>query len=224
MESGLFPTYYKRFNLGLIKCPCHPKYSQNARAVGLLDGDQGFGHFVGHTGMLKAIERAQDEGIGMVGVHNSNHFGAAGYYVHLTAERGMIGITMSNSFPRMAPYGGVKPVFGTNPFAFGAPRRNGKSLLLDMASSATSGAAVRRCANEGGQLPEGVAMDSQGRPATEPSLLGQSTLLPFAGAKGYGVALMIEILSGVITGAGISGGVKSMFENFKTPGRMAICS
>jgi LDH2 family malate/lactate/ureidoglycolate dehydrogenase len=206
-----FPIYFKRFKLGLINCPCNIKINSISPSLGLLDGDHGFGHYVGSIAMNRAIELAKNSGVGVIGVHNSNHFGVGGYFVNLAAEQGMLGIAVSNSTPKMAPHGGIKEVFGTNPFSFAAPRQFNRSILIDMATSASSGAAVMRATDK---LPEGIAVDYSGNPITDPSKIKEGSLLPFGGAKGYGLALMIEILSGVITGAGISHGVNSMFNNF----------
>ena len=211
-------TYCKRFLLGLIQCPCQPVFRQTGPAIGLLDGDRGFGPYVGHVAMQRAMDLARDAGTGLVCVSNSNHFAAAAYYVQLAAQEGMIGLAMSNSTPKVAAFGGVRPVFGTNPLAFGAPRRGGRSVLVDMATSASSGAHVIECMENGAPLPQGVAIDAEGRPTTDATRASQGALLPFGGAKGYGVALMVEILSGVISGAGISHQVGSMFQNFESNG------
>jgi LDH2 family malate/lactate/ureidoglycolate dehydrogenase len=150
-----------------------------------------------------------------VGVCNSNHFGAGAYYVNLAAERGMVGMAMSNAFPKVAPFGGVKPALGTNPFAFGAPRRNGRGILVDFATSASAGSTISKNIAEKKPLPVGIAIDGKGLPITDPALVDTGALLPFGGAKGFGLALMVEILSGVITGAGFSHTVHS----FKDPER-----
>jgi len=212
------PVYVKRIALGLIKCPCSPRYRHENLAVDVMDGDQGLGHYVGYLAMYRAISLAQRNGVGVIGVHNSNHFGTGAYYVHQAAEAGMLGIALSNAASKVAPHGGVKAVFGTNPFAFGAPRKNGKSLMLDMATSAMAGGQVKKFIEQGKKLPEGIAVDPQGNPILNPAQVENGALLSFGGAKGYGLSLMIEILSSVITGAVFSTGVKSMFTNFEKPG------
>lgn len=212
------PAYAKRIDLGLIKCPCEPTYNDPESAADLMNGDQGVGHFVGHDAMLQAIEKAKIHGLGAIGVHNSNHFGTGAYYVNLAAEAGMIGFAFSNSISKVAPYGGVSAVFGTNPFAFGAPRKNGHHMMLDMATTAIAGAQVMKYAEQGRELPEGIAIDPAGNPITDPNRVDEGALLPFGGAKGYGLSLMIEVLSSVLTGAMYSSGVSSMFTNFKESG------
>jgi ureidoglycolate dehydrogenase (NAD+) len=211
------PAYIKRIGLGLIKCPCQPTYRYGELAVDVMDGDQGIGHYVGHEAMMRAIELARKNGLGAIGVHNSNHFGTGAYYVQLAAAQGMIGVAMSNSIAKVAPHGGVKAVFGTNPFAFGAPRRNGKSLMLDMATTAMAGSQVMKYAEQSLSLPEGIAVDNQGKPILDPKAVEEGVLLTFGGAKGYGLSLMVEIFSSVLSGALFSTQVGSMFNNFEQP-------
>lgn len=208
------PVLSKRISLGLIRCPCNPQLEKKGPGVELMDGDHGSGYFTGHLAISHAIELAKDSGIGAVGVYNSEFFATGAYYVNLAAKSGMVSFAMSNSVPNVAAFGGVKPVLGTNPFAFGAPRKDGHPLMLDMATSASAGSTVRQYANEGRSLPKGIAIDSTGNPITDPNLVTQGAVLPFGGAKGFGLSLMVEILSGVLTGAGFSHGVKSMFQNF----------
>jgi LDH2 family malate/lactate/ureidoglycolate dehydrogenase len=212
------PTYLKRLRLGLIQSPCHPKWSKCGPAVEVLDGGAGFGQYVAHTAMSRAIELARAAGAGVVGVRNSNHFGAAGYYAKLATDQSMVGLAMSNAFRKVAPYGGIKPVFGTNALAFGAPRRDEGAVLIDMATASIAGSAAIRLAAQGSLLPEGVAVDASGAPITDPRGIREGALLPFGGAKGSGIALMVEILSSVITGGALSAEVASMFDDFERAG------
>lgn len=205
------PTLIQRLSHGHIKSPCHLRFVKTAPALGILDGDQGFGHFVGHRAMQEAIELARQSGAGLVGVRNSSHFFAAAYYAQLATEAGMIGFAMSNAHPKVAAFRGRNAVLGTNPFAFGAPRVNGRSILVDMSTAASANSLVTKSleGEDPQSLPEGIAIDKQGRPTRDPRQIG--SLLPLAGAKGYGLGLMVEILSGVLTGAGFSHGVKSFY-------------
>jgi ureidoglycolate dehydrogenase (NAD+) len=213
------PVYLARLEAELIKCPCNPSFTQDHQAVAIMDGDQGLGHFVGHEAMRCAIGKAEKFGIGAVGVHNSNHFGIGAYFVNLAADRNMIGLAFSNSTAKVVAHGGIKPVFGTNPIAFGVPSRNGKHMLFDMSTSAVCGSQVQKFAESGLPLPEGIAVDAHGISMTDSHNLDKCSLLPFGGAKGYGIALMIEILSSVLTGAMFSTKVNSMNHNFCAPGK-----
>lgn len=217
------PAYVKRFTEGLIKCPCEPTFDIGGASIGALDGDSGFGHYVGHIAMQKAIELAGETGVGLITARHSNHFGTGAYFVDLAAQQGMLGIATSNSIAKLAPFGGVAPVFGTNPLAIGAPRGNGQAIILDMATAAVSGASVIRAAESGETLPEGVLVDRQGQPMTDPTRADEGAMLPFGGAKGAGLAFIVELLSGVITGAALSSGVRSMFNNFSGNGDNGHC-
>lgn len=130
----------------------------------------------------------------------------------------MVGLVASNSFPRVAAHGGTLPVLGTNPIAFAVPLSDGTSMILDMASSTTAGGFVTKASEQGQSLPEGVAIERDGSPLTDPNRIGEGAMLPLGGAKGFGLGLMVEILSGVLTGAGISHGVKSQYKDFDNPG------
>ena len=135
-----FPVYLKRAGLGVLNPAPNFSFERLAPALGRLDGDNGFGHAAAAAGMRHAIQLASETGAACVSVHNSNFFGAGAYFVQQAAAAGMISLAMSNSFPKVVAHGGRSAVFGTNPLAFGAPRRNGDSILFDMATSALSAA------------------------------------------------------------------------------------
>lgn len=208
------PILLKRKCLGLIKSPCRPRFEQLSPSMAKLDGSSGFGQYVGGLAMQRAIELAQETGCGIIGVRNSNHFGAGAVYVKQAADAGMIGLALSNSFPKVAPYGGLKAVLGTNPFACGAPRKSGEHLLIDMATSALAGSTAREHLSMGRQLAPGLAIDADGQPVTDPAKIDDGALLPFGGAKGFALALMVEVLAGVLTGAGVASGVGSLYKDF----------
>ena len=180
------PAYTKRIDLGLIKCPCEPRFSNDNLAVTVMNGDQGIGHYVGHEAMTRSIKMAKKSGIGAGGCQLTVIISEQ---VRTTSNwqqsRGMVGIAVSNSISKVAPHGGIKAVFGTNPFAFGAPRADGKSMMLDMATTAIAGAQVMKYAEQGKTLPEGIAIDNQGNPILDPNKVDEGALLTFGGAKGY---------------------------------------
>lgn len=221
-----------RSNYGLERVPIHierlkrgvlePHGRMTIRELGAslvhVDGLGGFGQHVAETAMAEAIVRARKTGVGVAGVSGSNSFGAGGYYLAQAADAGMIALVAGNSFPKVTPHGGRKPVLGTNPFSFGVPRRNGEHLLVDMATSAMSGSMVTRAVARGEPLPAGVAIDAEGQPITDHTRLAGGALLPFGGAKGFGLSLMVELLAGVLTGAGVTSGVASIFNDFTRNG------
>jgi ureidoglycolate dehydrogenase (NAD+) len=192
-------TLLPRLRAGFVQSPCSPEFTQKTGGITLVDAHNGFGRYVGHIAMSRAIELAGHCGIGLAVVRNSSHFGAAAYYVHLAAQAGMIGFAFTNAPRRVAPHGGLRPVFGTNPIAFGAPLRDGHSILIDFSTSMIAGSVLRKGLESNEPIPEGVAIDERGKPTVNPTEV--SALLPFGGAKGYCLSLLVEILTGVITGS-----------------------
>ncbi len=206
--------HIERLEKGVLNPECTPVFENISTSCARLDADNGFGHFAGKIAMDKAVELARQTGIGLVGVNNSNFFGTGAYFVDLAAKQGMVSLAMSNSFPKVAAHGGTKAVLGTNPFAFGAPRQNGENLMVDFATSSLAGSTVREYLDNGELLPEGLAVLPDGKPLSDPARIGEGALMPFGGAKGYGVALMVEVLAGILTGSGFSHSVKSTYSNF----------
>jgi ureidoglycolate dehydrogenase (NAD+) len=215
--------HLKRLEHKVLNPTSKPEFNQTSPGAGLLDGNNGFGYYVGELAMDKAIELATKNGIGIVGVNHSNFYGTGAYFVNQAAAQGMISLSLSNSFPKVVAHGGLSAVLGTNPFAFGVPRKNNEHLLIDFATSSLAGSTVREHLENGTDLPVGLAISPDGKPVTDPSKIGDSALLPFGGAKGYGLSLMVEILAGVLTGAGFSNQVKSTYSNFKQKSDSGHC-
>ncbi len=209
------PVYLQRLGYGLITSPCNPEFIRKSETIYVLNGNNGLGHYLGHIAMSKALEVADRYGVGVVGVHHSNHFGAAAYYVQLAAQNSNIGLAFSNSVPHVAPHGGVSAALGTNPLAFGAPTRNGQSVLVDLSTAASAGSVVRKAAEEHREIPAGTIIDENGNALVDPKRAARWTLLPFGGAKGYCLGLMVEVLSGVLTGSSISHEIASLHRDFE---------
>lgn len=212
------PILLKRVQSGAIKCPCAPEILRLSPAIARIDADAGFGQHAGRIGMELACELAAETGVGVAGIRHSNFFGAGAYYVQLAAERGMIGLAVSNSFPKVAAYGGIAPVLGTNPLAASAPRANGKSILIDMSTAPMAGSSVREAIAKREMLDTGLLIDGSGAAICDPSRAASGALLPAAGPKGFGLGILVELLSGVLTGAGIAGDVASMYNDLDRPG------
>lgn len=167
----------------------------------LVDGDNGLGQIVGIKTMEMVIERAQSQGVCFAGVRNSCHFGMTAYYPLMALEKGMIGLAGSNTAIVMAPWGGGKSAIGNNPLAIAVPTGKPYPLVLDMAMSVVSGGKVRLEAVKGTKIPVGWILDEQGRPTDNPAdMFPNGTLLPL-GYKGFGLAIMIEVLSAILTQA-----------------------
>lgn len=183
----------------------------------LVDGDNGLGQIVGIKTMAMAIERARTQGICFAGVRNSCHFGMTAYYPLLALREGMIGLAGSNTAPVMAPWGGGRSAIGNNPLAIAVPTDRPYPLVLDMAMSVVSGGKVRLEAVKGTKIPLGWILDERGRPTDNPAdMFPNGTLLPM-GYKGFGLAIMIEILAGVLTQSAILGEIGLWFEKTARP-------
>lgn len=205
------PILVDRLQRGLFRCPSEPEFDLVTSNAGVLDGRNGLGHFVAHEATLKVIELAAATGVALVGVRNGNYLGPLGFYATLMADAGFLGLAASNSFPKVKAFGGDRPVLGTNPLAFGAPRAGGRPVLLDMATSEAAGSTVRWQKEE--EPPGRKALDG-----TSGAQGGAVLLEPFGGPKGFGLGLMVEILAGALTGAGISTEVGSMYHDFDRAG------
>ena len=212
------PVLLERVAKGGIAAPCRPRFSRIGPGAARLDAGNGFGHHAGRLAIDRACDVAAEHGVGIVGVHNSNFYGAGGYFANRAAERGMIGLALSNSFPKVAASGGLRPALGTNPLAFAAPRSGARAIIVDMSTAALAGSSVREAMDKGERLAEGVAIDARGRPITDPACVERGTLLPAAGAKGFGLAILVELLSSVLTGAGVTEKVGSMYKHVSAGG------
>ena len=170
-------------------------------SAALLDGDQALGPYAATVATYEAMARARGGGVAAVGFYNCGHIGLAGYYVELAAREDLIGLLFAKSEASVHPYGGFEPIIGTNPVCVGIPTE-GDPLLLDMATSGTSLGKLREAAAAGRRLPDGYAMAPDGTPTNDPEVAQEGALSPFGGAKGYGLALAVELLGGILTGAG----------------------
>ncbi len=196
------PMICARLRDGGFDAFSEPKVEKLKPNLARLDGSAGIGHFVAHRAAELVGDLADEHGIAAVSVRNSNHLGAAGFYAAMLAARGHIGIVTSNAFPKVLASGGATPVLGTNPLAVGVPRSSGNPILLDMSTSAVAGSTITKALETSKELPEGVAVSATGTDTSNPA--DARGLLPFGGAKGYGLSLIVEILSGVLSGAAIS--------------------
>ncbi len=204
-QQGVFrlPVLYNMLRHGIITSPTEMIFTERTPAAAHLDAGNGFGQIAGVRAIEKGIQLARKMGIGMVTVNRSNHFGALSYYCKLAAEAQCMGLIFTNATPKVAPHGGTKAVFGTNPIAFGCPTTD-FPILVDFATASIAGSTIRNLTEAGGKLPDGVALDKDGKPTNDPAAIASGSLLPAAGPKGYGLGLMIEILCGILAGAGMS--------------------
>jgi len=192
------PHYLKRLRTGSINGSPAIRVVRRKGSTAVVDGDHGMGHAVAFFAMEEAI-RLAESGVGLVGVRNSSHFGIAGYTAIQAAERDMIGVVISHTDASVIPYGGRRPAVGTNPLAVAVPTDREYPVLLDMATSAASLGKILVARSKGEAIPPDWGVDEEGVPTTDPAKVKYMT--PMAGPKGYGLALIFDILSGPLTGA-----------------------
>ncbi len=182
-----------------------PEIVRSGPAWAIVDGHFAMPMVTGTFAMTEAIARARACGIGYVGVRHSAHFGAAGYYAHLASTQGLFGMVMSNVAPCVAIPGSKRSVIGSNPIAYSAPAGEEYPLLFDIATSAVAASKIYRLVAKGEPIPEGWLIDNDGHPTTDASHYpAEGAMMTMAGHKGYGFALLAEIMSAVMTGASIT--------------------
>ena len=191
--------YIERVRRGLLDANAEPEIVKDGETIILMDGRNGFGAVAGVQATQLAAARASKYGMCWVTVRNSNHFGIAGYYAHMLAQRGLAGIVFSNASPAVAAYGGKRATLGTNPIAIAVPTGD-DPIILDMATTTVARGKIRRAKAEGRTIPPGLALDVDGNPTTDPEAALKGTLASLGGYKGYCLAVMIELLSGVVSG------------------------
>lgn len=194
-------TYCQRLRQGGIKAAAEITVERKAPSLALVDGDSALGQAVAMTALDSGLEMAAETGIAYVGCRNSNHLGALAPYGLKACERGFVMVGGSNAASTMAPWGGREARLGNNPLAVAAPCPEPPHFLLDMAMSVAARGKVRRAEREGSPIPEGWALDPQGRPTTDPAAALAGFLLPFGGHKGSGLSQAVDLLAGVVTGA-----------------------
>ena len=210
---GRLKYYYDRITAGQHNTKTQIEIVRETETTVLIDGHHGMGHVIAHRAMSMAIEKAKQYGLGAATVRNGTHFGIAGYYPLMAAKEGMMGFTVTNARPAIAPTWGTEPMLGTNPIAFAAPSDTGHPFCFDGATSITQRGKIEVAARAEKPVPEGWVIDAQGKPATDPDQIlqnmgqAQAALLPLGGAgellagyKGYDLATMVEILSASLCG------------------------
>jgi L-2-hydroxycarboxylate dehydrogenase (NAD+) len=178
-----------------------------------LDADNGLGQIAAHRAMTLAIEAADQLGVGAAVVRRSNHFGAACCYSVLALPRDCIGLVTSNAMAAAAPFGALDPFLGTNPLSVAVPTLKAPPFVIDMATSEGARKKVRLALSQGVALPAGWALDKEGNPTTDPKAALEGVMLPFGGMKGSAITLLLDILSGVLSGAEFGGRVLSVLTN-----------
>lgn len=194
------PDYVRRLESGRMRPETHLTVARETAATALVDGGGGWGATVARRCMHLAVDKALRSGVAWVAARNSNHFGTAGRWAKLAADEGLIGLCCCNAPPTVVPFGSRQPSLGTNPIAVAVPLAAEDPLVLDMASTPVARGRIVLAARAGEPIPPGWAIDADGQPTTDPRAALVGALLPIAGPKGSGLALIVDVLCGVLTG------------------------
>jgi len=216
------PHYLNRLAHGSILARPDIRVVRSGPATAQVHGGQGLGIVVGHRANALAIEIARETGVGAVGVSDSSHCGAIGLYSRAAARQGLVGIAFTHSDSIAAPFGGHVPFLGTNPISLAFPRQGGEPVCLDMATTAIPWNRVMNARREGQPLPAEVALDAEGRDATDAQAARALRPLggPEYGYKGYGLALVVELLCGPLNGNPFGPHISPMYEQLELPRRL----
>ena len=209
------PWYLDRVRNGVMNPSVEALRVVDAGAIAVVDGREGVGQVIARDAMLDAVARAKRHGVGVVCVRNSNHHGALGYFTRLAAAEGCIGMLAANGGPAMAPWGGKRMAVGTNPWSIAAPAGRHPPMMLDIANTVVARGKIFLARQKGVRIPDHWALDAEGRRTTDPAAALAGVILPMAEHKGYAIALMMDVLSGVLSGSGILTEVNSPFKTDK---------
>jgi (2R)-3-sulfolactate dehydrogenase (NADP+) len=201
---GYLPTYLAHLASGKVDGRAAPVVEVPRESTILVDAAHGFAHPAFDAGRPPLSAAARRLGTASLAIRRSYSIGVLGHPVEDLANDGLVALAFTNSPPNIAPWGGRGPLFGTNPIAFAAPRRGGPPLVIDQATSVVTKVALVAAAKAGGPIPDGWALDADGRPTTDPQAALKGSMLPFGGVKGAGLALVVDLLAAGLTGANFS--------------------
>ena len=201
-SHGLFrmPGYMASLKSGKVRGNAAPRVTQQTGAVLRMDGDGGFLPLARDTAAPLIADLAKENGVAALAICNTYHFSALWMDLEEICKTGLAGMAFTNFLPFVAPAGGSKPLFGTNPMAFGWPRKSGQPMIFDQASSTMARGEVMIAARDGEKVPSGVGVDSSGNPTTDPNEILNGAMLTFGGYKGSSIALMVDLLAGALVG------------------------
>ncbi|MDC3040025.1 Ldh family oxidoreductase [Candidatus Pelagibacter sp.] len=209
--------YCERLNKKVINPKPKIKIKKISQSISHIDADDSIGFVAADIAIKTAIKNAKKTGIGMVAVKNSGHYGLSGYYAEQAVKKNLIAMVYTNAPAAVAPYGALKSLFGTNPICFGCPTGSKIPFILDTSISMINRGKIRVAARNNQKIPEGVALDKFGKPTIDAKKALAGVQLPISGFRGSGLAWMVDILSGVLTGGNHSGRVKDPFDDFSGP-------
>lgn len=208
--------YSERIAKGGINANPKFEFKKTGPSSGIYEGDNGVGFVAAKNAMEEAIKMAKETGVAVVGVRNISHSGSLGYFVEMASKKDLVGISLCQSDPMVVPYGGSEAYYGTNPIAFSAPSADDRRLVFDMATTVQAWGKVLHARSKGEAIPPTWAVDKDGNPTTDSMKV--NALVPIAGPKGYGLMMMVDVLSGVMLGLPFGKHVTSMYKDL-TEGR-----
>ena len=208
--------YCDRLKKGLINSKPKIKIKKISSSISHINADNSIGFVAADIGIKVAIKNAKKTGIGLVAIKKSGHYGLSSFYAEQAVKKNLIVFCFTNAPPALAPHGAKKSLFGTNPICFGAPTGN-TPFIFDSSASMINRGKIRRAEKLGLKIPFGVALNKKGKITTNAKQALQGTQLPIAGFKGSGLAWMVDILSGVLTGSSHGGKTKDPFDDFSGP-------
>ena len=208
--------YCDRLKKGLINSKPKIKIKKISSSISHINADNSIGFVAADIGIKIAIKNAKKTGIGLVAIKKSGHYGLSSFYAEQAVKKNLIVFCFTNAPPALAPHGAKKSLFGTNPICFGAPTGN-TPFIFDSSASMINRGKIRRAEKLGLKIPFGVALNKKGKITTDAKQALQGTQLPIAGFKGSGLAWMVDILSGVLTGSSHGGKTKDPFDDFSGP-------
>jgi LDH2 family malate/lactate/ureidoglycolate dehydrogenase len=208
------PIYIQRLQKGYVRKEAQISVVKEKGPTAFLDAQGSMGHLSAYRGMEKAIQKAEEHGIGWVSVKDSGHFGVAGLFPMMALKKDFIGYIVSNSAPMMFPWGGKQRIVGNNPLAYAFPADKCQPVVLDFSLSVVSSGKLILCRKKGETIPLGWAVDKEGVPTEDPyeGYEGGGSLAPVGGHKGYGLVLAHEMLTAVLTGGKWTKNIKSLYE------------
>ena len=208
----------KNARRGRLVAQAKEKIVNEGPSWALIDACDGMPPSISCRAVELALKKAGETGMCYIGIRGSSHYGAAGFYSNMIAERGMIGLSFCNVEPCMTVPGGKSRILGTNPIAWAAPLGTDRTVMLDIATSAVAATKIFAAKNEGREIPDTWLVDEEGIPTTNPNDYPEKgSQLPMAGHKGYGLAVFVEILTATLSGAAMMSGVQSWVADTDAP-------
>ena len=210
--SNRIPSYMERIRQEALDARAVPTLKQITPVAAQVDAHNGFGFVAAHKAMASAIEMAQTFGMGMVSVKHSNHFGMSAWLVQQALEAGMMSLVFTNSSPALPVWGGKEKLMGVSPIACGAPGGKGRPLILDMAPSVAARGKIYKALRRGEKIPLDWALDKDGNCTEDPAEALEGVMLPMGGPKGSALSIMMDVFSGVFSGAAFAGHVTNPYD------------